>query len=252
MTSEPGSGGDILKTRTRAEEGSAGTYLLSGEKHFGSGSGISSYMITTARVDGADQPNIFFMDVRGRHWNGSDGLTMTAEWDGHGMCATQSHAFRLNGMPATPMAWPGAAVKAGPVTNQLAACLFTAVVLSIVEGAVEMATQKLSPRKNEMRSFERVGWSEIVNQAWTMRQVLNGMIAAVESGNNGEAAAARGKAVVADSAESCMAQLGRVVGGGAFSRSAPYGQWAQDVRALGFLRPPWGLAFDQLFDMAWQ
>ena len=27
----------------------------------------------------------------------------------------------------------------------------------------------------------------------------------------------------------------------------PFGQWAQDVKALGFLRPPWGLAFDQMF-----
>jgi len=36
-----------------------------------------------------------------------------------------------------------------------------------------------------------------------------------------------------------------------FSRSSPLGRWAQDVRALGFLRPPWGLAYDQLFAMSW-
>jgi hypothetical protein len=23
------------------------------------------------------------------------------------------------------------------------------------------------------------------------------------------------------------------------------------VRALGFLRPPWGLAYDRLFDLSW-
>jgi hypothetical protein len=53
--------------------------------------------------------------------------------------------------------------------------------LSIVEGAVALATQKLVAKKNDMRAFERVGWSEIVNEAWTMRQVFNGMIAAVDT-----------------------------------------------------------------------
>jgi hypothetical protein len=38
-----------------------------------------------------------------------------------------------------------------------------------------------------------------------------------------------------------------VVGGGSFSRSSPFGRFAEDVRALGFLRPPWGLVHDQLF-----
>jgi hypothetical protein len=38
-----------------------------------------------------------------------------------------------------------------------------------------------------------------------------------------------------------------VVGGGAYSRHSPFGFWLEDVRALGYLRPPWGLAFDRLF-----
>jgi hypothetical protein len=38
-----------------------------------------------------------------------------------------------------------------------------------------------------------------------------------------------------------------VIGGGTFSRSLPFGYWYEDVRSLGFLRPPWGLAYDQLF-----
>jgi hypothetical protein len=38
-----------------------------------------------------------------------------------------------------------------------------------------------------------------------------------------------------------------VIDGGTFSRSSPFGYWYEDVRALGFLRPPWGLSYDQLF-----
>lgn len=260
LTSEPGSGGDMMKTRARAERDPAGSdpgkVLLSGDKHFGSGSGIASYMITTALADGAATPSIYVMDMRGRAWDGTQGLTLLAEWDGHGMTATQSHAFRLKHMPATAIAWPGAVLGggggAGGGTSLLGGTLFTTVAVAIVEGAVALARQRLAAKKDEMRASERVGWTSIVNQAWTIRQVLNGMIAAVERGENATAAVSRGKAVVADLAETCLGQFGRVIGGGAFSRAQPFGQWAEDVRALGFLRPPWGLAFDQLFAMSWE
>jgi hypothetical protein len=41
------------------------------------------------------------------------------------------------------------------------------------------------------------------------------------------------------------------MGGGTFARHSPFGFWFEDVRALGFLRPPWGLAFDALYDSGW-
>ena len=60
-------------------------------------------------------------------------------------------------------------------------------------------------------------------------------------------AALRAKEGVADLAEECLRRLTRVIGGATFSRRSPYASWFEDVRALGFLRPPWGLAHDQLF-----
>ena len=44
-----------------------------------------------------------------------------------------------------------------------------------------------------------------------------------------------------------MGRITRVIGGGTFSRRSPFSAWFEDVRALGFLRPPWGLAYDSLF-----
>jgi len=35
-----------------------------------------------------------------------------------------------------------------------------------------------------------------------------------------------------------------------FSRRNPFAHWYEDVRALGFLRPPWGLAYDNLFALS--
>jgi hypothetical protein len=55
---------------------------------------------------------------------------------------------------------------------------------------------------------------------------------------------------IAELAESATGRLCRLLGGGTFSRGLPFGQWHEDVRALGFLRPPWGYAFDRLFDLS--
>lgn len=89
------------------------------------------------------------------------------------------------------------------------------------------------------------------NEGWLIRQAYDGMLNAVENGAGGIAATARGKATVAELAETCLGRISRVVGGASFSRASPLGRWAQDVRALGFLRPPWGLAYDQLFGLSW-
>jgi hypothetical protein len=47
-----------------------------------------------------------------------------------------------------------------------------------------------------------------------------------------------------------LSRIAKVVGGGTFNRTSPFAFWYEDVRALGFLRPPWGLAFDQVFALS--
>jgi alkylation response protein AidB-like acyl-CoA dehydrogenase len=253
VTSEPGSGGDIMKTRTLARPmGEPGRYLLSGEKHFGSGSGISTYMITTAKAEGETTPDLFFMRVGDASWDGGQGISLAAEWDGHGMCATQSHAFRFTEFPAVRSAWSGSLAKSAAAAGPLGGALFTAVIVAVVEQALLFAREKLSGKSREMRPFEQVEWVRAENEGWLIRQAYDGMLNSIESGKDGMLAAARAKAAVAELAETCLGRISRVVGGASFSRSSPLGRWAQDVRALGFLRPPWGLAYDQLFAMSWQ
>jgi hypothetical protein len=71
----------------------------------------------------------------------------------------------------------------------------------------------------------------------------------VESGDRTRSlhAAIRAKESVAELAEASLGRMARVIGGGTFSRRSPFACWFEDVRALGFLRPPWGLAYDTLF-----
>jgi alkylation response protein AidB-like acyl-CoA dehydrogenase len=108
IASEPGTAGDISKTQARARTGQTeGTYLLTGQKNFGSGLGITSYMITVAIPDGETAPEMFVLDMRDVPWDGSAGVTLMAAWDGHGMAATQSHAMAFEEFPVSRMAWAG-------------------------------------------------------------------------------------------------------------------------------------------------
>jgi hypothetical protein len=81
-----------------------------------------------------------------------------------------------------------------------------------------------------------------------IQQAYDGMLRAVEDGKEGRRRAAQAKTAIAELAESAMGRICRVIGGGTFSRSSPFGCWYEDVRALGFLRPPWGLVYDHLFE----
>ncbi len=255
ITSEPGSGGDIARTKATATPDATpsalpgDSYLITGDKHFGSGSGVTSFMITTAIPAGEDAPMIFALDVRDRPWDGSSGLRLLAEWDGIGMAATQSHAMRLDACPATRMAWNGPIGDITGAAAPLVSSLFTAVVLGVLDEAVRNAKQQLAPKADALRPYEQVEWSRAELDPWLATQAFDGALRAVESGDHARAvhATLRAKQGVAELAEACLSRLARVIGGGTFSRRSPFASWFEDVRALGFLRPPWGLAYDTLF-----
>ncbi len=245
VISEPGSGGDPMRTRTRARREND-RWLLTGTKHFGSGSGVTSFMITMARADDEPEPDVFVIDMRERKWDGSTGLRMTRAWDGHGMMATQSHAFELRDCAAERSAAANLYAASAPIVGQLTPLLFTAVIMGVLDSAAELARGTIGARVAGLRAYERVAWTETSNELWLAEQAFEGALRSVESNHRGALAAARAKLTVAGLAESALARLGRVVGGASYSRGQPFGQWGQDVRALGFLRPPWGYAFDQL------
>jgi hypothetical protein len=100
-----------------------------------------------------------------------------------------------------------------------------------------------------LRSFEQVEWSRAELEHWLAVQAYEGALRAVETGDTVTALVGglRGKTAVAELAEQSLRRLTQVLGGGTFSRRSPFASWYEDVRALGFLRPPWGLAFDNLF-----
>jgi alkylation response protein AidB-like acyl-CoA dehydrogenase len=249
ITSEPGSGGDVARTKARARPASEDVvtpWRLTGQKHFGSGSGITSFMMTTAVADGEDAPDWFYVPVAGRTFDGTGGITMVAPWDGQGMRATQSHALAFEDCPAVRTAWPGHLDDLIAAAAPFFGTLFTAVVLGVVEEAVATARGQLAGRADSLRPYEQVEWAQAELEAWTIEQAYEGILRAIEAGRPARGTALRGKTIAAQLAESCLLRLCRVLGGGTFARQSPFGAWFEDVRALGFLRPPWGLAFDGL------
>jgi alkylation response protein AidB-like acyl-CoA dehydrogenase len=209
-------------------------------------------MITTAVVEGEDVPAFFVIDVRDRPWDGSAGLRLVAEWDGMGMAATQSHAMRLDGCPAIRHAWDGPLEELTAAAGPLVASLFTAVVIGVLDEAISTAKQQLAPKAEGLRAYERVEWTRAELEHWLAVQAHEGALRAVQSGDqtSGLHAALRAKEAVAELAETSLGRLGRVLGGGTYSRRSPFAAWNEDVRALGFLRPPWGLAYDALFGIS--
>ena len=253
ITSEPGSGGDVAQTRAVARPGGdRGTHLLTGDKHFGSGSGITSYMLTSAVAAGEPGPDWFFLDVRGAPWDGSTGMQLLAPWDGHGMPATQSHAFRFQEFPANRFAWSGDWRRISDACGGFVGCCFTAVIVGIVEAALEAARAQLTPRHASLRPYEQVEWAKAEQEGWLIAQAYEGMLRAMEHPVTAPPLSViRGKTAIAELAEGALGRICKVIGGGTFARQSPFGCWFEDVRALGFLRPPWGVAYDRLINETW-
>jgi alkylation response protein AidB-like acyl-CoA dehydrogenase len=251
ITSEPGSGGDVSQTRATARLGDGGLWHVTGQKHFGSGSGVTSFMLTAARPEGEEAPDWFLFDMRGVPWDGSRGVKLIAPWDGHGMIATQSHGMMFEDFGGTRRsAWPGNWQALSSAAAPFVGSLFTAVILGVVEAAMAEARAHLEKKKDSLDPYEQVEWSNAEMDAWLMRQAYEGLLRAVETEPVPLRSVLLGKTTAAKLAEDCTRRLSRIIGGATFGRGSPFGFWFEDVRALGFLRPPWPLAYDALIASA--
>jgi len=250
ITSEPGTSGDIMLSKAVATPtATAPGYRLTGAKHFGSGSGMMQCMLTAAVAEGEQRPDWFIVEMPPQPWDGKNGVRMLAPWDGHGMTATQSHSLEFIDMPAERSAWPGQIDKVMGAQRGAVGCMFTAVIVGIVDAAIAEAARRLKPSLDSMKAFDQVEWTRAQQEAWLVRQAMEGMLRGMDDPATSNTQALLGKISIAELADSIMQRISRVVGGGTYSRNSPFGYWQQDVRALGYLRPPWGLSFARAFTL---
>ena len=257
IVSEPGSGGDTGLTRSQCVPEGPDTlkYRLSGQKHFGSGSGLTSFMTTRAVAAGESGPDLFFMDVRDQPWDGSTGLRLSAEWRGHGMMSSNSHAFEFTDFPATRVAWPGHQAEIMAGNNGLGGMSFTSVITGVVDAAMAYTRQRLKEgmgQGSSLRAFQQVEWTMAEQEAFLIDRAWEGTLQMLDHGNIDRRAILMTKESVARLSESVLSRLCKLSGGTAYTWYSPLGAWFEDVRALGYLRPPWALAYDNQFNMSWQ
>jgi hypothetical protein len=252
IVSEPGSGGDTGLTRAVAQpEQIPLKYRLTGQKHFGSGSGLTSFMTTRAVPAGESAPDLFFLETRNNPWDGSSGIKLTAEWRGHGMMSTNSHAFEFKDFPATRVAWPGHQSELMAANGGLGNAAFTSVIVGVVDAAMDYVRQRLKgglAQGNSLRAFQQVEWTLAEQEAWLIDQAWAGTMGSFDAGKQNRRTLLLAKESIARLAESTLGRLCKLSGGSAYTWYSPLGAWFEDVRALGYLRPPWALAFDQLFE----
>jgi alkylation response protein AidB-like acyl-CoA dehydrogenase len=228
---------------------------MSGQKHFGSGSGLTSFMTTRAVPAGEGQPDIFFLEVRNQPWDGSTGMKLAAEWRGHGMMSTNSHAFEFKNFPATRVAWPGHQTELMAANSGLGGMSFTSVITGVVDAAMNYTRERLKEnlaRSSSLRAFQQVEWTLAEQEAWLIDQAWEGTLRSIDRGKLDRRTILMTKECVARLSESVLNRLTKLSGGTAFTWYSPLGAWLEDVRALGYLRPPWALAFDNLYNMGWQ
>ena len=246
IASEPGIGGDIFATRSTASLQADGSWRMSGDKFMGSGSGITSFMMTIARPDGEERPDIFLLDMRDLPWDGSQGLRMVRAWDGIGMAATQSHAFRFDNVQVERHGLDGRVLDLFPAIAPVIGYMFSAVIMGILDAAAAEAKRSLGKRAERLAAFEQSAWIEADTQIWLAQQAFEGMSRSLGSDRAG-LDVLHGKLAIADLSEKALGSLCHALGGSSLSKSSPFGQWMQDVRALGYLRPPRALSHARIF-----
>lgn len=251
LISEPGSGGDTSRSSYEAVPTATGSleYRLSGQKHFGSGSGITSYMITRVVPEGETEPDLFYLKVANVPWDGSTGMKLTYEWRGHGMMSTNSHAFEFHDFPATRVAVPITRFDANPAAGGLSSMVFTSVIVGVVDAAMDHVRARLRSQGGSLRALQQVEWTNAEQEAWLIEQAWEGAMRAFEQDNPTARTFLLAKQSVARLAESVLDRLCRIIGGSSYTWYSPMGAWLEDVRALGYLRPPWSLAFDQMYQL---
>jgi alkylation response protein AidB-like acyl-CoA dehydrogenase len=171
------------------------------------------------------------------------------------MKATNSHAFLFTDFPATRVAWPGHRDELMDANGGLGGIAFTSVVTGVVDAAMAYTRERLKRSLSQgsvIRAFQQVEWTLAEQEAWLIDQAWEGTMRSFDQGTQNRRTILLAKESIANLAESVLSRLCKLSGGSAYTWYAPLGAWFEDVRALGYLRPPWALAFDNLYAAGWK
>jgi alkylation response protein AidB-like acyl-CoA dehydrogenase len=244
--SEPGAGGDLAQTRTRAVRGADGEYRLCGKKSFATLGPDADYFLCAARrvgegPQGQDVVDGFFVA------RNAPGLLLDDAWDPLGMRATASVGLTLEETPATCVLGYRGCLE-GVNARHWSTVLFAAVFVGVGEGALAVATEAL--RGSQSSAYAR---------ATLARCRLNldaaaGLLEAVATADHLPLPAAardrtvRAKTFAALTAVDTASQAAMLCGGRTYRADHPVAQFLHDALAGPLLRPPLAKAMDTIAD----
>jgi alkylation response protein AidB-like acyl-CoA dehydrogenase len=237
--SEPGSGGELANTRTRAERGPDGVYRLTGKKSFATFGPDADYFLCAARRpdegEGREVVDGFFVA------RAAPGLALNENWDPAGMRPTASVGLTLEGATAEAvLGYPGC--LEGVNARHWSTVLFASVFLGIGEGALREGVAHVG--KDAM-------WSRTTLAERAL--ALDAAAAFVESVARDERwpfppeaqeATRRAKTFVAQAAVQAATQAAMVSGGRCYALHHPVFSFLSDALAGPLLRPPLPQAMD--------
>jgi alkylation response protein AidB-like acyl-CoA dehydrogenase len=236
--SEPGAGGDLANTKTRAERGPDGVYRLSGRKSFATFGRDADYFLCAARrSDGGGREVVdgFFVARQ------APGLAVDDRWDPVGMRPTASVGLGLEAAPAEALlGYPGC--LEGVNARHWSTVLFAAVFLGVGEGALREGAAHVSRDAVWARGA-------LAECALAMDAAAAFVEAAAADERwplppQGQERARRAKTYVAQAAVKAATQVAMVSGGRCYTPQHPVFRFLCDALAGPLLRPPLPQAMD--------
>jgi alkylation response protein AidB-like acyl-CoA dehydrogenase len=239
--SEPGAGGDLSRTQTRARRGEDGIYRLTGRKSFATFGRDADFFLCAARraAASASEPaeviDGFFVARQ------APGLTVDDRWDPVGMRPTASVGLSLEEAPADAvLGYPGC--LQGVSARHWSTVLFAAVFLGVGEGALAEGARQAAR--------DAVWARATLAECALALDAAEGLIEAVARDErwplpaDAQERARRAKTFVAQAAVRVATQAAMVSGGRCYTPQHPVFRFLCDALAGPLLRPPLPQAMD--------
>jgi alkylation response protein AidB-like acyl-CoA dehydrogenase len=227
--SEPGAGGDVKQSRAEMRDG-----RVWGVKSFCSMGTHADYFMAAARD--CESGQVRYWLVR------NENVSVESAWDAVGMRSSESVSLRFDGAPVVaPLAYRG--LLDGVNNRHWSTLSFTAIFIGVAESLLD---DVLTPRASML---QRSGATELHLALQACRAFLRQCVAMEPDPATGayRREVRDCKVFVTRSLAQHAATLFTSLGGSAYRFSSPVSRKVRDLLAGPLLRPPAGVAFDEVF-----
>lgn len=234
--SEPGAGGELANTRTRAVRSASGELRLSGEKSFATLGPDADYFLCSARMEDGSLDAFFVA-------RSAEGVTVKDDWQTLGLRATASVGLTLADAPVRSVfLYPGAIQ--GVNARHWSTLLLASVLVGIGEGALAAASA-CAPKSS---SFARSTLAECALALDAAAAFVEAVALAEQIPCSARALqrSRRAKTFAARAAWDTATRAMTIAGGRAYHPGHAVARFLLDAAAGPLLRPPLASAMDAI------